>query len=241
MVQLLEVREPGAIPEKAGGSGGQMERAIQRELPRVRVGRIHAHAVERAEAINLIIARAQGGLGGFVLTPNVDHVAIAQHSPALVDAYRRSFLSLADGMPIVLTSRLLRLPLRTKVSGSDVFEPLLARCAAERLPVFFLGSTADSCERAILMLKDRYPDIEITGYDDSMLRPRARPGHRGRTRCTALVPRAPGSSSARCRRPSRCCCRSSCGSTRRRSAWPRAARSASSSATSSGRRRGCRG
>lgn len=171
MVQLLEVREPGAIPEKAGGSGGQMERAVQRELPRVRVGRIHAHAVERDEAIDLIVARAQGGLGGFVLTPNVDHVAIAQHSPALVDAYRRSFLSLADGMPIVLASRLLRLPLRTKVSGSDVFEPLLARCAAERLPVFFLGSTGDSCERAMLTLKDRYPDIEITGYDDSVFDP----------------------------------------------------------------------
>ena len=135
-----------------------MERAVQRELSRVRFGRIHAHAVEQDEAIDLIVARARGGLGGFVLTPNVDHIAIAQHSPALVDAYRRSFLSLPDGMPMVLASRLLGLPLRSKVSGSDVFEPLLARCAEEGLPVFFLGSTADTCERAILMLKDRYPD-----------------------------------------------------------------------------------
>jgi len=148
-----------------------MERAVQRELPRVRFGRIHAHAVEKAEAIELIVARARGGLGGFVLTPNVDHIAIAQHSPALVDAYRRSFLSLPDGMPMVLAARFLGLPLRSKVSGSDVFEPLLARCAEEGLPVFFLGSTADSCERAILTLKDRYPTIEITGYDDSMFDP----------------------------------------------------------------------
>ena len=68
---------------------------------------------------------------------------------------------------MVLASRLLRLPLQEKVSGSDVFEPLLARCADEGLPVFFLGSTAELNERAILTLKERYPDIEITGYDDS--------------------------------------------------------------------------
>jgi N-acetylglucosaminyldiphosphoundecaprenol N-acetyl-beta-D-mannosaminyltransferase len=144
-----------------------MERAMMRELPRVRFGRVHVHALSSAEAIDLIVARARGGLGGFVMTPNVDHIAIAQRSPALVEAYRRCFLSLADGMPMVLLSRLLRLPLQAKVSGSDVFEPLLARCAKERLPVFFLGSTADLNERAILELQQRYPEIRITGSDDS--------------------------------------------------------------------------
>jgi N-acetylglucosaminyldiphosphoundecaprenol N-acetyl-beta-D-mannosaminyltransferase len=148
-----------------------MERATQRELSRVRFGRVHAHAVTPEEAIDLIVARAHGGLGGFVMTPNVDHIAIAERSPGMVDAYRRSFLSLADGMPMVLASRALGLPLRLKVSGSDVFEPLLARCADEGLPVFFLGSTSELNERAILMLKDRYPHIEITGYDDSYFDP----------------------------------------------------------------------
>jgi N-acetylglucosaminyldiphosphoundecaprenol N-acetyl-beta-D-mannosaminyltransferase len=148
-----------------------MERAIYRELPRVRFGRVHAHAVDAEEAIELIVARAQSGEGGFVLTPNVDHIAIAQRSPAMADAYRRVFLSLADGMPMVLASRFLKLPLTAKVSGSDVFEPLLARCADERLPVFFLGSTGELNERAILQLKRSHPHIEITGYDDSHFDP----------------------------------------------------------------------
>jgi N-acetylglucosaminyldiphosphoundecaprenol N-acetyl-beta-D-mannosaminyltransferase len=148
-----------------------MERATSRELPRVRFGRVHAHGVGPEEAIDLIVARASSGLGGFVLTPNVDHVAMAQRSPALVDAYRRCFLSLPDGMPLLMVARMLHLPLPAKVSGSDIFEPLLARCAHEGLPVFFLGSTAESCERATLLLKERYPQIEITGYDDSFFDP----------------------------------------------------------------------
>ena len=157
----------GADPGWCGRVRRTMERAMRRELTRVRFGHIHAHVISPRDAIEVIVARARGGLGGFVMTPNVDHIAIAQRSPALVDAYRRCFLSLADGMPMVLASRLLRLPLVTKVSGSDVFEPLLARCADEGLPVFFLGSTSDLNERAILLLKETYPHIEITGYDDS--------------------------------------------------------------------------
>jgi N-acetylglucosaminyldiphosphoundecaprenol N-acetyl-beta-D-mannosaminyltransferase len=148
-----------------------MERAAHRGLPRVQFGRVHAHGVEPDQAIDLIVARAHSGQGGFVLTPNVDHIAMAQRSTALVEAYRRCFLSLPDGMPLVMISRLLGLPLKTKVSGSDIFEPLLARCASEGLPIFFFGSTGESCERATLLLKKRYPDIEITGYDDSFFDP----------------------------------------------------------------------
>ena len=148
-----------------------MERALLRDLPRVRFGRIHAHGVEREEAIDLIVERAQSDLGGFVLTPNVDHIAQAQRSTSLVHAYQRCFLSLPDGMPLVMICRLLRLPLHTKVSGSDIFEPLLARCAKEGLPIYFFGSTSELNERATLMLKERYPEIEITGYDDSFYDP----------------------------------------------------------------------
>jgi N-acetylglucosaminyldiphosphoundecaprenol N-acetyl-beta-D-mannosaminyltransferase len=148
-----------------------MERATSRGLPCVRFGRVHAHGVGPEEAIDLIVARAASGLGGFVLTPNVDHIAMAQRSPALEDAYRRCFLALPDGMPLLMAARLLRLPLPAKVSGSDIFEPLLARCAREGLPIFFLGSTGESCERTILLLKERYPEIEITGYDDSEFDP----------------------------------------------------------------------
>ena len=153
-----------------------MERACRREIPRVRFGRLHAHAVDPDQAIDLIVERAHCGLGGFVLTPNVDHIAIAQRSTALVDAYRR-VLPLpgrrdADGAASRGCSGC---PCGRKVSGSDVFEPLLARCAEERLPVFFLGSTAELNERAILMLKERYPAIEITGYDDSYFDPEGDP------------------------------------------------------------------
>ena len=165
---------------------------------------------------------------------------MAQRSPALADAYRRCFLSLADGMPMVLASRLLGLPLQPQGLGQRRVRAAARSLRGGGLPVFFFGSTAEPCERAIAMLKERYPDDRDHRLRRLVLRSRRRPGRGRRGARTEPAPAVPASSSARCLRRSRSCCRSSCGSTRRRSAWPRAARSASSSATSSGRRRGCR-
>jgi N-acetylglucosaminyldiphosphoundecaprenol N-acetyl-beta-D-mannosaminyltransferase len=65
-------------------------------------------------------------------------------------------------------SRLLGLAVREKVSGSDLFEPLMARCARDGLPVFFLGATNETCEAATAKLRSHYPAIEIAGYDASV-------------------------------------------------------------------------
>lgn len=137
------------------------------EVPLVDFGPICAHAVSMDEAVDLIARRAASGRGGFVLTPNVDHVATAMHHPELAAAYGKVFLSLADGMPLVATSRLLGLPVRQKVSGSDLFAPLMARCAADGLPVFFLGASDETCAAASRRLRAEHPAIQIAGFDSS--------------------------------------------------------------------------
>jgi N-acetylglucosaminyldiphosphoundecaprenol N-acetyl-beta-D-mannosaminyltransferase len=126
-----------------------------------------AHAVSRDEALDLIARRATSGRGGFVLTPNLDHIAIARKSADMETAYRRAFLCLADGMPMVAISRLLGLPLREKVSGSDLFEPLMARCARDRLPVYFIGATPETCALALERLRREHSELEVRGHDSS--------------------------------------------------------------------------
>jgi N-acetylglucosaminyldiphosphoundecaprenol N-acetyl-beta-D-mannosaminyltransferase len=138
-----------------------------REIQAVDFGPIRAHAVSLDEAVDLIAERAASGRGGFVLTPNLDHLALSRRNPEFAAAYGRAFLSLVDGMPLVATSRLLRLPIREKVSGSDLLEPLMFRCARDRLPIFFLGATPETCEAAGRKLRAQYPGIELAGYDAS--------------------------------------------------------------------------
>ena len=140
---------------------------MSRDVAIVDFGSIHVHAVSIGEALDVIAKRAAGGDGGFVLTPNVAHLALSSRSAELVAAYGRCFLSLADGMPLVLLSRILRLPLRHKVSGSELFEPLMARCARDGLPVYFVGATPKACAAAAEKLHAAYPAIRIAGHDSS--------------------------------------------------------------------------
>jgi N-acetylglucosaminyldiphosphoundecaprenol N-acetyl-beta-D-mannosaminyltransferase len=132
-------------------------------------GPVPVHAVSLAEALDIVTRRAKSGEGGFVLTPNVDHLSLAARHAALAAAYQHCFLSLADGKPLVVMSRLLGLPLREKVSGADMFEPLMARCALEGLPVFFLGATESACREAVRKLRAAHPSIEVVGSDSSVI------------------------------------------------------------------------
>ena len=81
----------------------------------------------------------------FVVTPNVDHTVMLQHNPTLQRVYDQAHLVLADGLPIILASRLLNKPLPERVAGSELVPALFAAATAQRpLRVFLLGAAPGS-------------------------------------------------------------------------------------------------
>jgi N-acetylglucosaminyldiphosphoundecaprenol N-acetyl-beta-D-mannosaminyltransferase len=115
----------------------------------------------RTEAIDAIVQLVRDGRGGTVFTPNVDHVVQAEHNEAFREAYGRTALSLVDGTPVLWAARLLGTPLPEKLSGSDLFEPLLERAAKEQLRVVLLGGGPGVAELAAKNLKERLPTLQV--------------------------------------------------------------------------------
>jgi N-acetylglucosaminyldiphosphoundecaprenol N-acetyl-beta-D-mannosaminyltransferase len=134
-------------------------------FPRVPFGRIYAHAVRQDEAIESIMQKVNEGNGGFVVTPNVDHVCIAETDPELRAAYRDAFLSLPDGQPLLWMAKGYGTPLPAKVSGSDLIGPLLAESARLGKTVFFLGSSEASCAEAARRLAESMPTLRLLGWE----------------------------------------------------------------------------
>jgi len=130
---------------------------------RVRLGRIHADVVGFREAIDVVCSRAAAGRGGYVVTPNVDHVVLAEHDEKLVAAYEGALLSLVDGKPLLWWARAMGHPFPAKISGSDFTAPLVEEAAARGLPVFFLGAKEGVGSRAAAILKDRFPSLVVAG------------------------------------------------------------------------------
>src|SRR5690349_22767652 len=83
-------------------------------LRRLRLGRIAVDPLTFAGAVDAIEVLVLARRGGVVVTPNVDHVVIAERRDDFRDAYAAADLSLADGKPIIWASRLLGRPLPEK-------------------------------------------------------------------------------------------------------------------------------
>jgi len=138
-------------------------------MKKLHIGMLHADYITMDEAIEYILGLSKSRHGGYVVTPNVDHVVVAEHNEELRTAYDEAALSLADGMPLVWLSKLLGCPLPEKVSGSDLVRPLLVRAAKAGLKVYFLGSAPGVGLKAATILEHEIPELDIVGVDSPPL------------------------------------------------------------------------
>ena len=74
----------------------------------------------------------------FISTPNLNFLIATQSDAAFRESVRVSDLSLADGMPVVWLARMLGVPIRQRVAGSDLFEAVRGQ-EIRTVKVFFFG------------------------------------------------------------------------------------------------------
>jgi N-acetylglucosaminyldiphosphoundecaprenol N-acetyl-beta-D-mannosaminyltransferase len=132
--------------------------------------------VSRDEAVARIAALAQGSKPALVVTLGVEMTMYAQRDArfrALVD---RAALSLCDTIGILLASRARHGPLRERVTGIDLIEPLAERSSkGGDLRFFFFGAAPGVAERAAIALRQRYPGVVIAGTRDGYFSPAQSP------------------------------------------------------------------
>jgi N-acetylglucosaminyldiphosphoundecaprenol N-acetyl-beta-D-mannosaminyltransferase len=110
-------------------------------------------------------AAPRGAACRYVVTPNVDHAVMYQENEALRASYADASLILADGLPVVLVSRLLGRGLPERVAGSDLAPAMFkyAANAAQPLRVFLLGAAPGVADRAAANIVARWGHVEIVG------------------------------------------------------------------------------
>jgi N-acetylglucosaminyldiphosphoundecaprenol N-acetyl-beta-D-mannosaminyltransferase len=141
---------------------------VMNVLSKVYINDIAFHNVTMQEAVARIVQMAQKTeKPRYVCTGNLDHLVTLAHDPEFREIYQNSDLTLADGKPIVLLSRLAATPtcpaLKQRVTGSDLFWELARASEATGLRLFFLGGApcaADLAREAVLKL---YPGAQICG------------------------------------------------------------------------------
>ncbi|MEM8756755.1 MAG: WecB/TagA/CpsF family glycosyltransferase [Planctomycetota bacterium] len=133
------------------------------DFDRVTLAGAWVHAVTMEQALNRIVADASDGLGGWVVTPNLDILHKLVHDRSFVELIEPATLRLADGMPLVWASRLKGTPLPERVAGSDLIGRLSERAAGAGLSVFLLGGDEGMADAAAAELARRFPTLKVTG------------------------------------------------------------------------------
>jgi N-acetylglucosaminyldiphosphoundecaprenol N-acetyl-beta-D-mannosaminyltransferase len=129
---------------------------------RLRVGQLWIDCLTFNQALAEIERLVEAREGGFVFTPNVDHVVMAETNGPFRRAYEAASLSLADGQPLVFISRLLGVPLPERIAGSDLVLPLIQRAALRNWRVYLLGAAPGVADVAAAQFQTRY-GVRIAG------------------------------------------------------------------------------
>lgn len=121
-----------------------------------------------------IVKRPRCGRAAFVATLNVDFVSNAVSgwpfggNDELWGYLRNADFVTADGMPIVLLSRLLRNALPERVTGADLVPELCRRFAKEGLSVYVLGGEQAALDEAFAKMD--IAGLKVVGLDPAFVK-----------------------------------------------------------------------
>jgi N-acetylglucosaminyldiphosphoundecaprenol N-acetyl-beta-D-mannosaminyltransferase len=114
----------------------------------VRIDTLPVDNIPFADTVALIVEMARGGEGGYVNTPNIDHVVRARRNESFRRAALGARLRVPDGMGIVYGSRLAGTPLRGSVTGRWLPEAVARASSDEPLATALVGGRDDAPTRA---------------------------------------------------------------------------------------------
>ncbi len=115
------------------------------------------------EAIDEINVLVKKNNHSYVVTPNLDHIVLIEKDSEFKRAYENADLILTDGKPLIWISRLLKNPIKEKVSGSDLFPRVCELAAQNGYSIFILGAMEGVAQTAANKLIKSVPRLSIAG------------------------------------------------------------------------------
>jgi len=129
----------------------------------VALGPVVVDALTFREAVEHLCLLAQAGPPRrYVVTPNIQHVALLRKDPAFQAAYRGAALVLPDGFPVCLAMHPFLGRKQERVTGADLVPALCKAAAARGLSVGFLGGRPGAAQEAARRLAQAFPGLDVS-------------------------------------------------------------------------------
>ena len=136
---------------------------------RVKIIGVPISAVNMNDCVNNIFEDFDSTRGRYICVSNVHTVVIAHDNPVYLKVQTDSFMSLPDGKPLSVVGKR-KYPQMDRVTGPDLMRRILNESKTKKIRHFFYGNTKENLEKLIAVLKEKYPWVEVAGYEPSVFR-----------------------------------------------------------------------
>ncbi len=131
--------------------------------PTIQLLGLNLHAITEQHCIAHILEHLAACQGGWVVTPNLDHLRRLVRERDFRELCSRADLRVADGMPLIWAASLQRTPLPERVAGSNLIWSVNRAAAEHGLRVFLLGGDSGTDVQAAKVLREKFPTLQIVG------------------------------------------------------------------------------
>lgn len=98
-----------------------------------------------------------------IFTPNPEFIMNALKDEEFMQILNKSSLNIADGIGVVIASKILGYPLRERVAGYDLVQNLFSYMRSKEKTVYFLGATEEVILAAKENMQKKYRGLKVVG------------------------------------------------------------------------------
>lgn len=121
---------------------------------------------DRSETLKRIVTSIEDRKPIYQVSINAGKINLIDENPRLKKIIDQADIVNADGMSIIWGAKFLHIPIKSRVTGIDLFYDLLKISEQKNYSIYFLGATSESMEGMIKLLKKNHPRLNIAGYHD---------------------------------------------------------------------------
>ena len=100
----------------------------------------------------------------FIVTANPEIVMYAKENPSYKHTINNADYVVADGVGIIIASKMTKKPLPERIAGFELMESMLKYSNDNGKSIFLFGSKEQVIEKTTSKIKEKYPKIDIAGF-----------------------------------------------------------------------------
>lgn len=105
----------------------------------------------------------QSGQPNLIVTANPEIIWLARKDKEFAECLREASMITADGIGIVIASRIIGEPIKQRVTGIDLISALFKEGINNNYRFYFLGGKPGIAEKAALNMRENFPGVQIVG------------------------------------------------------------------------------